>query len=279
MIQVIANWFASLRWIDFLDIFLVILLVYQVYRLIKGTGAHKIFIGLLTIIVFWRLADYLNLSLTAEIFSQIVSVGAIAIVIIFQPEIRRFLQLFNTRTFLERGKKRFSFLRFFLKNTAKSKLNISAIVEACSQMSKDYTGALIVITNDNELEYSVSTGERIDATVSAQLLETIFFKNTPLHDGAVIVSHNKILAARCILPLSASPNIPVNLGLRHRSAIGITEQSDAFAIVVSEQTGKISFVREGKIRRNITPKRLTDLLSGDFSDPEEKQDLSDVSKH
>ncbi|MCL2414911.1 MAG: diadenylate cyclase CdaA [Bacteroidales bacterium] len=275
MIQVIANWFASLRWIDFLDILLVVVVIYQVYRLIKGTGAHKIFIGLLTIIVLWRLADYLNLSITAEIFSQIVSVGAIAIVIIFQPEIRRFLQLFNTRTvtFIEKGRKRFSFFRFFLKDTAKSKLNISAIVEACSQMSKDYTGALIVIANDNELEYPVSTGERINATVSAQLLETIFYKNTPLHDGAVIISHNKILAARCILPLSASPNIPVNLGLRHRSAIGITEQSDAFAIVVSEQTGKISFVKAGRIRRNITPGRLTELLSGDFSNTDEKQDL------
>ncbi|MCL2417452.1 MAG: diadenylate cyclase CdaA [Bacteroidales bacterium] len=279
MTTVIAEWFAGLGWIDLLDISLVIVLLYQVYRLIKGTGAHKIFIGLLTVIVLWRLADYLNFSLTAGILGSILNVGAIAIFIIFQPEIRRFLQEFNTRSFIERGKKRFSFLRFLLKNTTKPKLNTSAIVEACSQMSQAYTGALIVISNDNQLEYPVSTGERIDATVSAQLLETIFFKNTPLHDGAVIISHNKIVAARCILPLSASPNIPANLGLRHRSAIGITEQSDAFAIVVSEQTGKISFIKAGGIQRNITPGRLRELLSEGFSNPGEKQDLSDVSKH
>jgi len=267
MIQQIANWFAGLGWIDLLDILLVIVLVYQIYRLIKGTGAHKIFIGLLTIVVFWRLADYLNLSLTAAILGSIVNIGAIAILIIFLPEIRRFLQDFDTRTLLERGKKRFSFLRFFLKDTTKSKLNISAIAEACSHMSQTHTGALIIITNDNELEYPVSTGERIEAIVSAQLLESIFFKNSPLHDGAVIISHNKVVAARCILPLSANPHIPVNLGLRHRSAIGITEQSDAFAIVVSEQTGKISFVKAGRIQRNITPERLTQLLSDEFSNP------------
>ena len=270
MQQQITEWFSSLGWLDLLDIFLVLVLLYEGYRLIKGTGADKIFVGLLTIVVFWRVVKYLNLSLTASILGGIVNVGAIAIFIIFQPEIRRFLQLLNTRDFLERGKKDFSFLRYFLKDSAES-LNINAIVEAYSRMSKSLTGALIVITQENKLEYPISTGERLDAIISSSLLENIFYKNSPLHDGAVIISHNKIVAARCILPVSANPRIPVSLGLRHRAAIGITEQTDAIAIVVSEQTGAIAYIKAGRIQRNITPERLTELLSSEFKNPINKQ--------
>ncbi|MCL2027704.1 MAG: diadenylate cyclase CdaA [Bacteroidales bacterium] len=271
MKEQIADWYAGLGWIDYLDILLVIVLIYETYRFIRGTGADKIFIGLLTIVMLWRVLDYLNFTLTSFILGGIVNVGLIAVFIIFQPEIRRFLQLFNTRTFLERSQKDFSFFRFFLKDSAKSKLNIPAIVEACSQMSKELTGALIVITKDNRLEYPVSTGQAIHAIISTSLLENIFFENSPLHDGAVIISHNKIIAARCILPVSANPRIPTSLGLRHRSAIGITEQTDALAVVVSEQTGAISFVKAGRIQRNITPERLTEILSNEFNNPAEKQ--------
>jgi uncharacterized protein (TIGR00159 family) len=261
----IADWFENFTWTGVLDIFFVLVLLYEAYRFIKGSGAGKIFIGLLTIVVLWRLMDYLHLPLTASILGGIVNVGVIAIFIIFQPEIRRFLQLFNTRTFLERSKKDFSFLGFLFKDSAKSKLNISSIEEACSQMSKSFTGALIVITRDNKLEYPISTGQLIDSIISASLLENIFYKNSPLHDGAVIISHNKIVAARCILPVSANPKIPVSLGLRHRSAVGITEQTDALAIVVSEQTGGISFIKAGQIQRNITAEKLSEILSNEFS--------------
>jgi uncharacterized protein (TIGR00159 family) len=267
MRQQITDWFENLGWIDLVDILLVLVLLYEGYRLVKGTGAGKIFLGILTIVVFWRLVDYLNLPLTAGILGSIVNVGLIAIFIIFQPEIRRFLQLFNTRHLFERGKKDFSFLQYFLRNSADSKLNTDAIIEACSRMSKGMTGALIIVARENNLEYSISTGEQIEATISTQLLENIFFKNSPLHDGAVIIAHNKIVAARCILPVSANPNIPTNLGLRHRSAIGITEQTDALAIVVSEQTGAISFVEAGQIRYKITLEKLTELLSAGFSNP------------
>jgi uncharacterized protein (TIGR00159 family) len=263
----ITDWYATLGWINILDILLVLVLIYEGYRLVKGTGANKIFAGLLSIVILWRLTDYFNMPLTAGILGSIVNVGVIAIFIIFQPEIRRFLQLFNTRFFLERGKKDFSFLRFVFKDSAKSKLNISAISEACSRMSKSLTGALIVISRDNKLEYPISTGEQIDGIISVSLLENIFYKNSPLHDGAVIISHNKITAARCILPVSANPNIPTNLGLRHRSAIGITEQTDAIAVVVSEHTGAISFIKAGRLQRNITPERLSELLSNEFSNP------------
>ncbi|MDR0436688.1 MAG: diadenylate cyclase CdaA [Bacteroidales bacterium] len=260
----IADWFTNIGWLDVLDVLLVAVLIYEGYRLVKGMGASRIFIGLLLIVVFWRVVEYLNLPLTAGILGSIVNVGVIAIFIIFQPEIRRFLQLFSTRHFIERGKKNFSFFHYFLRNTTESKLSIKAIVEACSRMAKGFTGALIVITRENKLEYQISTGEQIDAVISAPLLETIFYKNTPLHDGAVIISHNRIIAARCILPISANLNILASLGLRHRSAIGITEQTDAIAIVVSEQTGAISFIKAGQIQRNITPERLTELLSDEF---------------
>ena len=270
MTQQIIDWFTSLGWIDVIDVILVLVLIYEGYRLVKGSGADKVFIGLLTVVVLWRVVEYFNLSLTAGILGSIVNVGVIAIFIIFQPEIRRFLQLFNTHDFLERRKKDFSFLNYFLKNSTESKLNINAIVEACSRMSKEQTGALIVISKENNLEYPISTGERIEAIISAQLLENIFYKNSPLHDGAVIIAHNKIIAARCILPVSANRRIPVTLGLRHRSAIGITEQTDAIAIVVSEQTGTIAYIKAGRIQRHITPERLTEILSAEFSNPDKK---------
>jgi uncharacterized protein (TIGR00159 family) len=267
----IIDWYTSLGWIDILDILLVIVLLYEAYKLVKGTGADKIFVGLLTIVVFWRVVEYLNLTLTAGILGSVVNVGVIAIFIIFQPEIRRFLQFFNTQTFLERGKKEFSFLKYFFKDSTETQLNINAIVEACTRMSNELTGALIIITRENKLSYPISTGEQIDAIISPSLLENIFYKNSPLHDGAVIIAHNKIVAARCILPVSANPNISASLGLRHRSAIGITEQTDAFAIVVSEQTGAISFIKAGKIQRDITPERLSEILSAKFTGQSGKQ--------
>ncbi len=270
----IADWYASLGWIDLLDILLVLVLIYEGYKLVKGTGADKVFVGLLTIVVLWRLVDYLHMPLTAAILGGVVNIGAIAIFIIFQPEIRRFLQLFGTHSFLERGRKEFSFLRYFFKNSSETQLDINAIVTACSQMSKELTGALIILTQENKLAYPISTGERIDGRISSQLLENIFYKNSPLHDGAVIISNNKIVAARCILPVSANPNIPVGLGLRHRSAVGITEQTDAISIVVSEQTGAISFITAGKIQRNITAERLTELLSKKFAASKENKTSS-----
>jgi uncharacterized protein (TIGR00159 family) len=256
MIHQFTDWLGTLSWLNVLDVLLVIVLVHEAYKLVKGTGANKALAGIIAIVILWRLTDYFNMPLTAGILGSIVNIGVLAIFIIFQPEIRRFLQLFGTRHLWERG----TFLRYFFKGSADPKLSIDEIVEACSQMSEQMTGALIVISKENKLEYPVSTGEYLDAVISSQLLENIFFKNSPLHDGAVIISHNKIVAARCILPVSANPRISVSLGLRHRSAIGITEQSDAIAIVVSEQTGAISFVEDGRIQRNIPIERLTELL-------------------
>ena len=240
MIQHLTDWIAALSWIKVLDVLLVLVLVQQGYKLVKGTGANKAFAGIITIVILWRLTDYLNMPLTAGILGSIVNIGVLAIFIIFQPEIRRFLQLFGTHKLLDRGR----ILSYFFKDSSVDfKLNIDAVVMACSQMSKQQTGALIVVAKDNNLEYPISTGEYIDAVVSTQLLENIFFKNSPLHDGAVIISLDKIVAARCILPVSANRRIPVSLGLRHRSAIGITEQSDAIAIVVSAaETASLAWV-------------------------------------
>ena len=273
MQQQITEWIAALSWLKVLDILLVLILVYEGYKLVRGTGANKVFAGLITIVILWRLTDYLNMPLTAGILGSIVNIGVIAIFIIFQPEIRRFLQLFGTHNLLDRGK----FLGYFFKDSSDTKLNIDAIVGACSQMSKQNTGVLIVVARENKLEYPISTGERMEAIISLSLLENIFYKNSPLHDGAVIISHNKIIAARCILPVSANPRIPVSLGLRHRSAIGITEQTDALAVVVSEQTGAISFIEAGRIQRNITSERLAEILSQRFVKPNTQS--KGTSKH
>ncbi len=278
MITQISDWFASIGWIDILDILLVLVLLYEGYKLMKGTGANKIFVGLIAIVLLWRLVEFLHMPLTSAILGGIVNVGAIAIFIIFQPEIRRFLQMFGTQNIIQRGKKEFSFLRYLFRDSDEAKLSIAPIIEACTLMSKEMTGALIIIAKEHKLEYPISTGERIDARISAQLLENIFYKNSPLHDGAVIIDHNKIVAARCILPVSANPNIPVSLGLRHRSAIGITEQTDAVAIVVSEQTGAISYIKAGRILRNISPERLSELLAGMFVNHQEKQEKKAIKR-
>jgi len=186
----------------------------------------------------------------------------LALIIVFQPEIRKFLLLVGTRSFINKPSRRFFKRLWNFDDTIK--LNISPIVNTCQRFSDSRTGALMVITKENELAFFVETGELIDARISEQLLENIFFKNSPLHDGAVIITNNRIKAARCVLPVLENPAFPSALGLRHRAAAGITENSDAIAIVVSEQTGKISFAKGGEIRRNLKPVQLKEILAREF---------------
>jgi uncharacterized protein (TIGR00159 family) len=203
------------------------------------------------------------MELLSEILGQFISVGVIALIVVFQPEIRRFLLLLGTPGFISKKSKRFIFWRINIGN--ENMLNIDPIIQACQKMSHSKTGALLVIAKKNELQTYVNTGEIIEANVSMQLLENIFFKNSPLHDGAVIIVNNRIRAARCILPVSGNRNISHDLGLRHRSAMGITEQSDAISIVVSEQTGMISYCKRGELNLNIQPSQLKDYLEEEFN--------------
>lgn len=252
--------FLEFKIVDFVDIFLVALLLFQLYRLLKGTAAMKIFLGIIAVFFIWKTVDLLEMELLSEIFGQFISVGVIALLVVFQPEIRKFLLMLGTPNFLK--KRKFLFWKVF--ETGDDKMDIDSVVDACKKMSTNLTGALIVISRQNELNEYIDTGQSINAEISSELLENIFFKNSPLHDGAVIISNNRIQAARCILPVSANQSLPPDLGLRHRAALGITESTDAIAIIVSEQTGYVSVCSEGQLNRNIKPSQLKSMLLQEF---------------
>ncbi len=266
--------FIQIRLLDIVDILLVAALLYQLYMLIRGTGAINIILGILAIYLLWWLVRLFEMELLTAILGQFVSVGVLALIIVFQPEIRKFLLFLGKKSFINQGSR--SFFRELFQMDNDLDLNIPPIVNSCEAFSEQKTGALIVITRKNELESFIETGQRMDARISEQLLGSIFYKNSPLHDGAVVISDNRIVAARCVLPVSAIRRLPASLGLRHRAAIGITEQSDAVALVVSEQNGKISFCQGGDIKRNIKPLQLKELLAKEFlSEKKETQQSRD----
>ena len=236
---------------DLIDILLVAAILYESYRLLRRTGAANLFWGILAFIVIWFLVSFVfQLDLTGALFDRIISVGALALIVIFQEEIRMFFYRVGAR---------FSSLQLFKRSNpedeAASKQQILEITQACRHMASTKTGALIVLAGEGSLKEVVDTGERLDAQVSARLIENIFFKNTPLHDGALVIRNGRMLAAACILPVSKDQTIPQHYGLRHRAALGLTEKSDATCIVVSEETGRISVTQEGTIRE-VTPDEL-----------------------
>ena len=236
--------FIQVRIFDIIDIILVAALFFGLYRLLKGTSAMSIFIGIVAIFLIWQLVKSLQMEMLTAILGAFVSVGFIALIIIFQPEIRRFL--FTIGTQAQEGKltRKFKFLRV----RSNVDLNLDAIAKACINMSEIKQGALILVTRQNNLDDIVSTGVVVNADITSPLIENIFFKNSPLHDGAMIIRHNHITAARCILPVTQKTHIPGHYGLRHRAAIGVTEVKDCIALVVSEETGNISMVSGGEIQ-------------------------------
>jgi diadenylate cyclase len=255
--------FITLRWLDVADILIVAVLLYQLYNLIRGTTAINIFFGILLFYMLWLLVKALNMQLLSTILGQFIGVGVIALIIVFQQELRRFLLMIGSRNVF--NKEHFSPFNG-LRAAAYGALNHEAVVLACQRMALTHTGALIVLSRRSDLKYYINTGERIDAEVTASVLESIFFKNNPLHDGAVIISDNRIKAAKCVLPLTENTVFPFQLGLRHRAAVGITEPSDAIAIVVSEQTGEISIARNGALKTNVSPKQLKEILEEEFGE-------------
>ena len=251
--------FPSLRVIDIFDIAIVALLVYYIYRMARGTNVMLIFWALLILLVAWRVADALGMRLLGALLSAVASVGLIALVVIFQPEIRKFLLFLGTKTQLDESLwKRVQFWRHQQRKS--NGVNYEAYVNACMHMSQSKTGALIVFKRHNAVEELIDTGERIDALASSALIESLFFKNSPLHDGAVIAHGDRLLAARCILPVTSRLDIDPNLGLRHRSAIGVTEQLDVLSVIVSEETGAISYALGGIIHHDISPVQLRQAL-------------------
>ena len=251
--------FPTLRVIDVFDIVIVAALAFYIYRMVRGTNVMLIFWALVILLVAWRVADALGMKLLGAILSAIASVGLIALVVIFQPEIRKFLLFLGTKTQLNESLwKRLQFWRH--QQQRGQGVNYEAYINACMHMSQSKTGALIVFKRQNEVEELVNTGERIDALASSALIEALFFKNSPLHDGAVIAHGNNLLAARCILPVTSRIDIDPNLGLRHRSAIGVTEQLDVLSVIVSEETGAISYALGGTIHHDVTPVELRQAL-------------------
>jgi len=244
--------FLSIRWLDVVDVFLVAVLLYQLYKLVKGTVAIRIFLGILAIYLLWKLVSALSMELLSEILGQFIGVGVLALIIVFQQEIRRFLLMVGSQSPFA-GAGIINKIMNWSKTAGEQEENDNnAIIRACYSLSRNKMGALIVIATDTELKYHASTGDQLDAKLSAPLLESIFYKNSPLHDGGVIIFKNRIKAARCILPVSDNPDIPSKFGLRHRAAVGLTESSPALAIVVSEENGKISIAKEGKLQTDLS---------------------------
>jgi uncharacterized protein (TIGR00159 family) len=245
--------------IDILDILFVAIILYQIYRVIRGTAAVSIFITIFLIYLTWLLVRAMNMKLTGALLGQVVGLGVLALVIVFQQEVRRFLLVIGNRFIMRRG---FSIKGLF-SPVVDEKSNIreaEEIVRACESMSSSHTGALIVIGRKSNMVVYSEGGELIRARISSELLQTIFFKNTPLHDGAVLIDGGEILAARCPLPTTEQVTLPARYGMRHRAAIGMSERSDAIIIVVSEETGHISVFKTGEIRENITPNELRNIL-------------------
>ena len=250
--------FVPFTFIDFIDIILVAAIMFWIYRATRGTNAPYIISGIIMIYLMWVVVRTLNMELLSNILGQFVSVGVIALIIVFQPEIRRFLQMIGMR------QKRFNFIaRIFNRNDNTSVTIIAPIVQACREMSAHKTGALIVIGRQSDLRLITEGGIAIDAKISTPLLENIFFKNAPLHDGAVVIEGDRIVAAKCILPVTQS-DVPKSYGTRHRAAIGMSEISDAIILVVSEETGGISIAHGGTIPRDIAPDQLANLLQRHF---------------
>lgn len=255
--------FITVRILDVIDILLVAFLLYKLYLAIKGTAAFNIFLGIFFFYIAWIVVKGLNMELMGNIMGQVIAAGVLALVVVFQQEIRKFFLLIGTKYNLLNKSLNIDIL--FNGNSHKiSNQQIKKIVSACEIMSKAKTGALIVITNKAELREYIETGEVIDADVSVALIETIFFKNSPLHDGAMIIQGDTIKAARCVLPVSSRKMKNEKLGLRHRAALGMSQATDAQIIIVSEETGRISYAFNGKLKEDVKAIELSKLIEETF---------------
>lgn len=249
---------------DVVDIVLVAFLIYYVYNLIRNTLAVNLLLGMFIILIFWFIVDALHMNLLSTIINKFMSVGIIALIVIFQQEIRRFLLLIGKNAYLQKNKAWWGYL-FGRKETERNNLaRIKPIIDACKTMKKDRTGALMVFVKFYDDQYFANSCEILEAKISKRLLESIFQKNSPLHDGAVVIAENKIKSASCILPLTDNDQLPPQFGLRHRAGIGISETTDAVAVIVSEETGEISYAKQGRVRVNVSFGELEKLLNKDF---------------
>ena len=253
--------FLKIGLIELIDIVLVAILIYQLYKLVKGTVAINIFIGLAFIYLVWKIVSAFHFQLLSEILGQFIGVGVIILAIVFQQELRKFLMLIG------KGKviKNKGLFKFNFSIEHDNYLNTHAIARACESMAETKTGAIMVITQIDDLAVFAESGVEMNSRISVPMIESIFFKNSPLHDGAVIIRDNKIISARCVLPVSNNEDFPGHLGMRHRAAVGITEESDAISVIVSEETGGISYVKDGELFNGRTGEQLEQFLNRVFT--------------
>jgi diadenylate cyclase len=254
--------FIHIRLLDIIDIFLVALLFYQLYMLIRGTVAYSITLAIAGIYIFWWAVRAMQMELLSTILGSVLSVGVIALIIVFQQEIRRFLIFVGSR-YVDGN--RISFEKILnIRFETKAQVKIRSIMKAVMQFSLEKTGALIVIRKKSSLDMFAETGDLLNAETSSRLFAAIFNKTSPLHDGAVIVDNDKIKAARVILPVTEKMNLPPEYGLRHRAGLGISEVTDSLVIIVSEETGQISIAENGVLLKNIPSRQLRQKLEEDF---------------
>ena len=268
--------FLEIKWVDIIDILLVSLLMYQVYKLMRGSVALSIFFGFLTLYLIFLVVKAAQMELLTAILGQFMGVGVLAVIILFQQEIRKFLLLVGKTTAINRDN---LFKGFWRKKEDQGRFNLTPIIDACKSLSGSNTGALIVFSKSSPLKFYAESGDELDAVVSKRILLSIFNKYSPLHDGAVIVFETRVKAARCILPVSDKDNLPAELGLRHRAAIGMTEVTDTLVVVVSEETGQMSAVENGEIYRNLSAKELRQRINNYlYEDRDEEEFVIDQAK-
>lgn len=243
---------------EIIDILLVTYVIYILITLIKGTRAVQLFKGMMVIVIGWLLSSFFGLKTLSWLMSQAMTYGVLAVIIIFQPELRRALEQ------LGRGR---LFSRSSLPDEEKVKLTINETVKAVQYLSKRRIGALIIFERGTGLNDYIETGITINGQLTSQLLVNIFIPNTPLHDGAVICSKDQVRAAACYLPLSENPFISKELGTRHRAALGVSELTDCISIVVSEESGQVSLARNGELHRDLTEEELMEILIKELYDP------------
>ena len=254
--------FLDFSFLDALDILLVAILIYYIYKLLKGTVAINIFLGIAFIFLIWKITQILKMEMLSNILGYLLSGGVIALIIVFQQEIRKFLLMIGTTNVTSRTQ----FLKQlkFLKSEITLETDSDTLLSACKKMSKTKTGALIVIERTNSLDFLIKTGDNMNAEINEVLLESIFYKNSPLHDGATIIRDNFVVATRVILPISDSINIPSRFGLRHRAAFGVSEKTDAVCLLVSEETGEISYIKDGSFELYADYNELVEKLKLDI---------------
>ena len=257
------NQFRTISFIDIIDILIVAYIIYRIMKLLKDTSAERLIKGIIILVGIMLLASMLHLTMISWLLQQALNVGLFAIVVVFQPELRRLLE--------QIGKGNFS--RLIVPADAPDEVEsmITATVSACADMSRTKTGALIVFERSERLGEIISTGTMVDAAPSAELIKNIFFKNSPLHDGAMIVRAGRVCAAGCVLPLSGNQSLSRDLGTRHRAAVGMSESADSVLVVVSEETGSISVAIGGMLKRHLSPDMLRKLLENELLDSEKQE--------